>query len=579
MALPISFNINLDDHYSQVAAKVTFAQKKFNDTIKKGDDKLKKYNDTLKKTGRGAEILARKNRVLKKRFTDLKGEAIGLGATLLAVAFPIKQAIRFESAMSDVRKVVEFKTIDNFRKFGDQILVMSQQLPVSADGLAAMAAAGGKLGIKAAELPGFIKTVTKATVAWDMSSEMAADSLANLSNRMGIPIDKIEELADAINFMTDSTSAKVPALLQILGRLSGEFTTLGVSSEKAVGFATFAALVEVTPQLAASGFRQMLQRMRDIPKMTEKLVKNPEKAITGLLSRLSDLGTLERIKLIDEIFGPEAGKFVLKATAKFELLGKTLEKVADKQNFLGSLQREFNIKSETTSKKLQLMKNRFAAVGIKLGEAFLPILKVTAAVLGTIAIALFAVLVQLEPIMPLIGSLVGIFVVLKTAALLTRLWGIAMGFLKVNALAALSPTIKAIGFLSAAIIFAVDSIIKFKEQFTFSGLAKKFLAGELSIGDAFRSQESFAAKNREATRKIFENVKSKNIIPGAVNPITGVANPVPGPVPGPQKISGSVDTNINVSATAGTRVNSVETTTAGAARTAAINMNTAGAFA
>ena len=64
-----------------------------------------------------------------------------------SLAQPIRQAIEFESAMSDVRKVVDFDTPEQFAQMQQDILRMGRTLPLAHEGLAALVAAGGQAGL------------------------------------------------------------------------------------------------------------------------------------------------------------------------------------------------------------------------------------------------------------------------------------------------------------------------------------------------------------------------------------------------------------------------------------------------
>ena len=79
-------------------------------------------------------------------------DAVALGATFAA---PLKAAIDFESAMTDVRKVVEFDTPDGLKKLGAELKNMSRTISISAAGLAQVAANGGQLGVAAENLGAF----------------------------------------------------------------------------------------------------------------------------------------------------------------------------------------------------------------------------------------------------------------------------------------------------------------------------------------------------------------------------------------------------------------------------------------
>ncbi len=105
----------------------------------------------------GSVIQKQQNALAKKAYYRSQViETIGLGLTLAA---PIKVAIDFESAMADVKKVVEFdKETKEADKFAEGLKKMSRQIPLSAGELAKIAASGGQLGIPKEDLFKFTET-------------------------------------------------------------------------------------------------------------------------------------------------------------------------------------------------------------------------------------------------------------------------------------------------------------------------------------------------------------------------------------------------------------------------------------
>ena len=107
-------------------------------------------------------LMQKRQGILAQR-ANLRGQmfdAVALGATFTA---PIKAAIDFESAMADVRKVVNFDTPDGLQKLGETLKIMSREIPLSAAGLAQIAASGGQLGIAAKDLSSFTNTASLIT--------------------------------------------------------------------------------------------------------------------------------------------------------------------------------------------------------------------------------------------------------------------------------------------------------------------------------------------------------------------------------------------------------------------------------
>ena len=90
------------------------------------------------------------------------------------------------------RKVVDFSKYEGgIAAFQKKLVdLAAAKVPLKAKQLAAIAAAGGQLGIAADKLSPFVVTTSKMAVAWDMTADQAGEATAKLSNVLGIPIEK-----------------------------------------------------------------------------------------------------------------------------------------------------------------------------------------------------------------------------------------------------------------------------------------------------------------------------------------------------------------------------------------------------
>lgn len=86
---------------------------------------------------------------MKSGFMNVGIGAAGIASVVFAIDRVTRKAIAFESAMADVNKVVEFSSPTGLKDFGQEILKMSKTIPISAEGLAQIAASGGQLGLNA----------------------------------------------------------------------------------------------------------------------------------------------------------------------------------------------------------------------------------------------------------------------------------------------------------------------------------------------------------------------------------------------------------------------------------------------
>ena len=137
-----------------------------------------------------------KEQALNGKRSELQGQIVGASAVAFSLAQPIRQAIEFESAMSDVRKVVDFDTPEQFAQMQQDILRMGRTLPLAHEGLAALVAAGGQAGLAREELAKFAEDAAKMAVAFDkLSADDAGTMMANWRTAFKMSQDEVRALS------------------------------------------------------------------------------------------------------------------------------------------------------------------------------------------------------------------------------------------------------------------------------------------------------------------------------------------------------------------------------------------------
>lgn len=189
-----------------------------------------------------------------KSFGALTSGVSAVGTSLYALSQP---AIQLESAMADVRKVVDFKSPDGFEKLQKDLLALTRKLPLTAEELAAIAAAGGQLGVAQEDLLSFTDTIAKMGTAFDMSAQNAGDSMAKLANVYQIPIKEIARLGDAINYLSDMSPAKASDIVETLGRVGGVAKQFGLTETQAASLANAFIALGKTPEVAGTAINGM----------------------------------------------------------------------------------------------------------------------------------------------------------------------------------------------------------------------------------------------------------------------------------------------------------------------------------
>lgn len=325
------------------------------------------------------------------KFTQGSSIALtGIGATRTAVA-PIAAAMEFESVMAGVKKVVNFDTPKQFKQMGDDILAMSNRLPMAAEGIAQIVTfAGQSLGQDASkkELLQFAEDAVKMGIAFDMSAEEAGDTMAKWRVAMGMTRDEAMRLGDQVNYLGNTgptNAAKITAIISrvgALGKVSGLVqgpmsalaATIGNTVEEDVaGTGIKNLLLRLTSGASATG--KQAQAFRNLGLSAKQVAKDMQVDAQGtilkVLERVNSLPADLRSSTIAQLFGTESVSAITPLLTNLPLLKENFDKVADASKYGGSMLAEYLGVSETTANRLQLLKNSANATAITLGATLL----------------------------------------------------------------------------------------------------------------------------------------------------------------------------------------------------------------
>lgn len=351
-----------------------------------------------------ASALANKMQGMRDRAGNiaLKAGAI-TGAT---IAFPVKAAMDFEDAMAEVRKVVDFDTPKQFKEMGQDIQELSTKIPMTANEIAELVAAGGQSGIAREELVRFAEDAGKMGVAFDISAQEAGETMAKFRTAFKMSQDDVVELADKINYLGNTTAASAPKITDVVRRIGplGEVGGLASGSIAAIGASMISAGVE--SEVASTGIKGLilsltagesaterqasaLQKLGfDAKQMAVDMQKDANGAILKLFRSLQNIDASERAAVLKNLFGKESIGAITPLLSNLEGLEQNLEKVGDKTQYADSMQKEFDARAATLSNDLVLAKNAARNLMIAIGNELAPAVKVAAEIFKSTAIFL-----------------------------------------------------------------------------------------------------------------------------------------------------------------------------------------------
>lgn len=336
----------------------------------KGKDDVKRYKDSLK----GVET----------RMVATGQQAIKLGGLLkaafigIATGKAVSSAIKFEEAVADIKKVVD-GTPEQFADLESELLKMSRSLPVSADGLANIAASAGETGVALGDLTKFTEQVALAVVAFDLPAEKVGKTMAELSNVFGFNVEEMGKFNDTANHLSNNLSAKAGQILDFTNRAAGAARQLGLTADQLAGVGAALIAAGVVPETAARGLKALGTRIQAEAKgvdealqsvglsakgFKEALAVDGDAAIVDLFNKLSTLDISEQTVALKALVGQDFSGDFSKLVNNPELLSRALGLANDEAGKLGSVAGEAAARAETTAAKWERIKGIVNSVAI-----------------------------------------------------------------------------------------------------------------------------------------------------------------------------------------------------------------------
>jgi TP901 family phage tail tape measure protein len=326
---------------------------------------------------------------LMRARTSFAGMAAG-GAGLV---YAVREAIDFQSAMADVAKVVD-GTDEQIDALAESLKEMSMALPVGggAQGLAAIAAAGGQLGISIDNLERFTELVSKMAVAFNMSSEQAGQAIARMMNVYNLSLERVGELADAVNVLGNTMATNEASIVEVMTRVGGTAKQFGLSAEQAAALAAAFTSLGKPAMVAGTAINALLSKLQTAgvqgaefqaalaeiglsgEELADSIREKPQQALMDFLQTLERLDGQKRSEILFKLFGQEYQDDISLLVGSLNQYEAALGRVSDKTLTAGALEAEFAKRAETAEAELQRLKNTVGVLATNIGSGILPLL-------------------------------------------------------------------------------------------------------------------------------------------------------------------------------------------------------------
>lgn len=396
-----------------------------------GVDKLSPMLGTIRKNAMGLRKQLNSTGLGKITFM----EALQGGAMAAPFVMGVKAAIGFESAMADVKKVVNFDTPQQFKDMSQDVRNLSKELPMSAEGIAAIVAAGGQSGIAREELNAFAQDAVKMGIAFDTTAEESGSMMAKWRTAFKLNQTEVVVLADKINELGNTGAASVGQISKIVTAIGPLGEIAGLNAGQIAAMASSLAGVGIAEDVAATGMKnfaltltagtaatksqkQAFKALRlDSAAIAKGMSTDSEGTINKVLKSIAKVEKSKHAAVLTQLFGKESVGAIAPLLTNLDTLQKNFGLVNDQTKFGGSMQREYASRAATTANAMQLMQNRVTDLGISVGTALLPPLNDFLEAVGPIVSQISAV-VSANPalIKAIVGAAAG-FAVLRLAVI------------------------------------------------------------------------------------------------------------------------------------------------------------------
>lgn len=312
-------------------------------------------------------------------------------------------AMEFESAMADVRKVVDFDSKEQFEGMSKAILELSTRIPMAQTGLAQIVAAGGQSGIARDELISFAESAAKMGVAFDISADQAGEMMAKWRTAFKMNQEQVVALADQINYLGNNTAASAPKISEVVTRIGPLGEVGGVASNEIAALSASMVGAGVESEVAATGIKNMILALVSGESATKKqqeafaeigltaedvaagMQENAQATILNIMERIKNVDKVRQASLMQDLFNKESLAPITTLLTNLDNVKKNFNLVASAESYAGSMEAEYAERSKTTENAIQLMNNQFDALKITVMTSLLPVIQSVAKIMSGVA--------------------------------------------------------------------------------------------------------------------------------------------------------------------------------------------------
>lgn len=342
--------------------------------------------------------------------SNARQSMVGAIETAAVIGAPTVVAMQFDSAMTGVAKQVEGARSETgeltavFSQAREKIMQASKDMMIMPDAMAKAFTMAAKSGVKGMEnIDRFARMGNMMGTAFEASADEITEQFAKIGSARGINlatkdgIDRLEALADAVNYLDDQSNASGSDIISVMKRISGTATSLmpTLSDTTLAGMATAMLHMGETSETAGTALNSLFTKVAAAPTQAKSFhsalaqvgltaeelqngaLQDGEGAIMNLFERIGQLDAAAKNNVLAELFGSEHVDTLSKISGNYEQFVEVI-KMGKSEAAKGSMAKEFAIQSQTAARQLEGLKATAARTAVTFMSVLLPDIKAVA---------------------------------------------------------------------------------------------------------------------------------------------------------------------------------------------------------
>ncbi|MBA1250908.1 phage tail tape measure protein [Pseudomonas luteola] len=402
---------------------------------------------------------------------DLRGQMLETAAIGYLASRPIDKAMKLETAMADVGKVLTFSSDSKLQAAGIQSMA-SDNLKLASDrkiasagmtavDLAKIEYAAGQSGIgKDAKTPeerrkqimDFTRDAAIMGAAFDIDAQTAGETMAGWQASMKLDRTKTLDLADATNYLGNNFNAKAADIAAVVKRFGAVGSASGMTPEQSAALSAALLNPGTEKEIAGTGFKNFLSALTagksatkgektqwkelgfDPEDLAADMQKNAPATIMSVLKAIKAQPKEEQAAIATNLFGSESIGAIQPLIENLDPLTQAFGMVGDKSKYATSAlgdQASMMQEAEGVAKTSRTSWNAFTAridrMTTLVGNSMLPALNAVLVPLGAIVDGISWAAESFPNITGALAVAAGGLAALKVGALGLKFAGLLMG--------------------------------------------------------------------------------------------------------------------------------------------------------